>query len=326
MKKITTLFITIFTLYNFGYSQFINIMLTKKPTESYSLISCDRAYSAILNTDLKKEQLIDKTKSLFLEEGLADSAQLATVVYDEKLSEYKIRFGFSNGQLIEKGMMGIKFVAPAVTLYFDAIFSFNNLGQIKITFTNFDSEVLGIKNDKGILNTWRNADIYGGPEIVSDTVVWNEYQTLVVTETAMGKALLWANGRLDLAQKATRGEFRKKLNEQFNTYEGCVNTGSGVWITKENIANYEVQNNKYWNDQVTKLKADKLVLSVDNYRWDNYFELNYNYFFKEIAYLINGQIDKIAMDGNVKYQIYDGKLLPVDEKERKTWLKKNIEF
>jgi len=309
--------------------QFITLMLGNKPSAPYQPINSDRSYSAIINTKLKKEELISKTKELFLEEGLADSAQLSTVTYDENLSEYKLRFGFKNGQSKSKGMMGITGVSPAVILYFDAIFSFNNFGQIKITFIHFDSYVLANIDESGYLSCYKGGKSNGKvsePILPTDTAVWNEYQTILITESMFGKALLWANGGIDMLNKAKRGDFLKNLKSKFEMYQDACQNGSCVWISKADISNYKMKNNKYWDEQVAKFKSDQLVISVDNYRWENYFELNFNYIFKEIANLVSGKIEGIALDGNITYDTLEGKLLPVDLKERKIWQKKNIEF
>jgi hypothetical protein len=81
-----------------------------------------------------------------------------------------------------------------------------------------------------------------------------------------------------------------------------------------------------WEKLVETFKSAKLVMGFDTQRWDTYFETNFNYFFKEIAELVSGNIDKVAIDGNIKYDMADGKLLPVDKKERNKWEKEGIEF
>jgi hypothetical protein len=314
-----------------GFSQQLNLMDAAKETQDWKPINSERAYSAIINTTFDKKDLISKTKDFFILEGLADSAKLATVVYDENLSEYKIRFGFKQGQSKAKGMMGAAFVAPPIVLYFDAIFSFNSLGQIKVTFTNFDSEVIAFADQNNFLNCYKGGGGNGKvlePVLQADKAIIDEQLVILTTETGIGKALLWANGGLEMLNKNSRGEFRKKLKDQFESYTNAIANGSSVRITKENIATYTPIGPmaKFWPDQVAKFKADKLVIAVDKYRWENYFELNFNYFFKEICSITSGKIDKIALDGNVKFENVDGKILPVDAKERKTWLNKNIEF
>lgn len=314
-----------------GFSQQLNLMIATKETQDFKAINSERAYSAIINTSFDKKDLISKTKDFFILENLANPEQLETVVYDENLSEYKIRFGFRQGQSKAKGMMGAAFVAPPVILYFDAIFSFNSLGQIKVTFTNFDSEVIAFADQNNFLSCYKGGGGNGKvleAVLPADKVIMEEYSAILMTETGIGKALLWANGGLEMLNKNSRGEFRKKLNDQFVSYNNAIENGSSVRITKENIATYTPIGGmaKFWPDQVAKFKSDNLVISVDKYRWENYFELNFNYFFKEICNITSGKIDKIALDGIVKYESVDGKILPVDAKERKTWLSKNIEF
>lgn len=325
MKKILFILIAVF-LSNCTYSQQLMLMTSKKETSPYHTLSANRAYSAIISTDLQKEELIPKTKELFILEGLADAADLATAVYDENLSEYKIRFGYYHGQYKMKGAMGAPYVAPAIKLYFDAIFAFNSEGQIKITFTNFKSYVLVAVNEDGVMNKWREKDTYGAPTLAADLPVYEETNTIIMTQTGIGKALLFANGGADMVNSATRGEFRKGLAEQFSMYEKSCNEGSCVWISDETIASYEMKGVMGWEKLLNTFMAAQLVIGFDTQRWENYFEQNFNYFFKEIAELVSGNIDKVALDGNIKYEISDGKLLPVDTKERKKWEKEGIEF
>lgn len=48
--------------------------------------------------------------------------------------------------------------------------------------------------------------------------------------------------------------------------------------------------------------------------------------FKRLATLIQGSITATATNGEVTFKNQDGKLLPVDERERKKWVKKGVEF
>lgn len=324
MKNLLFVFLAVL-LSNCLHSQQLMLMTSKKETAPYHTLSSNRAYAAIINTDLQKDELIPKTKDLFILEGLANSEDLATVVYDENLSEYKIRFGYYHGQYKMKGAMGASYVAPAIKLYFDAIFAFNNKGQIKITFTNFNSHVLVAVNEDNVMNKWRESGNQA-PTLEADLPLHEEYSTILMTQTGMGKALLFANGGAEMVNAATRGEFRKALEEQFQMYEKSCEEGSCVWISKETISDYEMKNMMGWEKLVETFKSANLVIGFDTQRWDNYFESNFNYFFKEIAELVAGKIDKVAIDGNIKYDMADGKLLPVDKKERKKWEKEGIEF
>lgn len=323
MKKKIILLFLFALIYQANFAQQIWLFQAKKDTDPYKAISGNRSYSAIINTSFDKNQLIPKTKDFFMEEGLADSAKLATVIYDENLSEYKVRFGFKHGQYKAKGMMGAAFIGPPVILYFDAIFSFNNEGQIQVTFTNFNSTVYVAVDNAKNLNSYKDD---GKQNLPADQVIMDEATTILATQTAVGKALLFANGGLNSLERNSRGEFRKNLNEQFEMYNNALKKGSVELIDKSNISEYTVKGNKYWPQQVDKFKTDNLVFSVDNYRWENYFVLNFNYFFKEINNIVSGQIDGIALDGTILYELVEGKLLPIDPKERKTWEKQGTTF
>lgn len=327
-KNVLILFVL---LTSFSYSQTLSLAFAKKSTASYYPIKYDRAYSAIINTTIDKYKLIDFTKSFFLLEGLADSLELETVEYDENLAEYRLTFGFKQGQSLTK-RMGAAMVNPAVKLYFDAIFSFNNEKQMQVTFTNFFSDVLVRVDEDGYLNSYKGGKADGKqyePVLSADKVLGDEAATIFATQTGAGKAMLWANGGLDMLNKATRGDFRKNLYEQFVSYETAIKEGSMVWIYKENIDNYKMSTvgvGKYFDQQKEKFEVENFVFAVDNDRWDNYFELNFNYFIREMARLVSGEVESVALDAEIKFENVDGRVLPIDKKERKTWLKKDIQF
>lgn len=312
-------------------AQQLSLMIPTKESQPYHPIRSDMAYSAILNTNCSKDSLLQKTTNFFIEENLIKPSDLNTIEFNENLSEYRGRFIFKHGQFKSKGMLGAGFVAPPVILIFDAVFAFNNLGQIKVTFTNFDSQLYVFADEDNFINCYKGAGGNGknlNAILDADKTINDESLVVLMSESLVTKALLLANGQVDMLNGVTRGEFRKKLEEQFDTYEKAVSSGSTSILSKKNILSYRAPGpqGKYWNEQVNKFFAENWVFGVDKYRWENYFEMHFNYFFKEITRLVSGDLSKIALDGNIIYEKVDDKILPTDPKERKIWLKKNISF
>ncbi|HNY62305.1 MAG TPA: hypothetical protein PLH70_03380 [Bacteroidales bacterium] len=324
MKKVILISLITIICYQ-GFSQQLFYMNSE--------ISEDRAYSAIINTALKQEELILRVKDYLVSEKLIDSTEEITI-YDENIFEYKVGFGFKHGQYLTKGLWGAPQVAPPVTLYFDVFILLNNLGQMKITITNFYSKVIAFVDEDGYLNCLKggkgNGKEWGDANIIypADKAVSDEYGLILSTETGVGKALILFAGGLELYNKTVRGEFRKKTKEQFEIYENAIKNGSSEVITRDRLPSLKVIGGiaKYWPDQVDKIIGDKLVIGVNQHRWEHFFEPVFDYFFKEISDNISGQIDQIALDGKVKYENVDGKILPTDPKLRKKWKRQNIVF
>jgi len=332
MKFFVLLLLSSFSFSSEIFSQGLFLTYPQKDSKSYSPIKQDRSYAVIINTKLNKDDLIPKTKDFLIIENLADSTQLETTNFDENLSEYRLKLSMKHGQYLAKGVMGAKYVAPPVILNFDAIFSFNNYGQLKITFTNFNSTVIAVADENKFLNKFKGGKGNGkeeAPILKADQAVMDESNTILTTETTIGKSLFLLNGKLDMLDKASRGEYRNSLRKQFEIYKEAINHGSAENISLSNISEYEFGNGKmkkYMESAIAIFKANNLVLAVDNYRWKNHFEPNFNYFFKEISNIIGGSIDKVALDGNLLYENVNGKILPVNPTEKKKWEKNHIEF
>ncbi len=303
------------------FGQQFSIVKGTKQTSPSRPISGDMTYSAIINSSIDKKDLIRITKGFFIEEDLADIHQLETINYDDNLSEYKLRLGFRHGQYLAKGPMGARYVEPPVYLHFDAIFAFNKENQMQVTFTNFDSDVYTFIDDDGNIG-YPLLDKNGDAVFDADKAIQDEAILLLGTETSIGKFLLWANSGIETSLKASRGEFRKSLKEQFDIYENGIKNGSTRIVTKDNIKEY---NFKYAPETYEKLVdvfiENNYLFSVTKYRWDTYFEENFNYFFGMLAHLVSGTIEAVAIDGEIKYHNIDGLVLPVNTKERIKWVK-----
>lgn len=311
-------------------SQSLILHLPKKNDKNYTPISGNRRYSAIINTSIKQEELIDKTIAFLVEEELAEESEIKLVKYDTNLSEYKLRLVFSQGQSKGKSIMGAMFIHCPIHLMFDAVLSFNKLGQVKITFTNFDSQVYAIANEDNVLGVYKGVDnMYdNSPKTEIDKKIFEEAMVIGTTESSAGRLIMRLNNNIEMLEKSVRGEFRLELKKQFELYRKSLVDGSCVIITKDNIDKYRPirPDSTIWFQVIDNYRSNNLVISLDNYRWRTYFEPNFNYFIKKITNLVDGYISKIALDGDVKYENVGGKILPIDKRERKRWLKQGIEL
>jgi hypothetical protein len=109
-------------------------------------------------------------------------------------------------------------------------------------------------------------------------------------------------------------------------YEAAIKNGSTEFITEESIGDYKLagyesgKTYEMWQE-IVKNYQNSWVLGMNQYRWKYDFQDYFNMVFHDFATLLNGSIERIALDGEVLYEQVDGKVLPVDKKERKQWQK-----
>lgn len=255
-------------------------------------ISKERTFAAIINTDVTKENLIDKTRAFFLAEQLVGPEELDVVSFDENLSEYKLPFLFRHS-IYYGTLRGMKVFKTPVKLYFDARLAFNEEGQIMVTFENFSEESFTMVKNGNEVNI---SSLEEYPEL-------SDLAGIAMAENAgfLLNALVFINGGVDALQQLSeqRVEFRRVLNESFSLYERIVAEGKAKWLSDEDLTNYTMPGNKYFGSIAQKNLADGKLVSVDNDRWENYFEGNFLYFFDQIAEQVGGEIEAIALDGEV---------------------------
>ena len=314
-------------------AQSINFSNCRKDSHAGCNINKDRVYAAILSTQVDKDELIDKTKQYFIDEGLAEAKDFVVSNYNSSLSEYVIRFGLKKGMHYGKAFMGSKHLKTPVTLYFDAIFAFNELGQIKISFTNFSesSFIMVTKGKKELLFDYSEIE----PEIQE------RQQNLYYAQTGFGKfqTLISNSERLN---EELRNEMKTSISEEYDLLNAAVERGNAKWLSDEALVTYTFPELPKMSGPIAKLAnkgndtrnteslkklmdAGKLI-NVDNETWDNYFEKEFDNIFKEICQFVDGDLLAVALDGITKYENVNGVILPTDEKKRKKWRKKNIEY
>lgn len=305
---------------------------TKDPKSNLYPVMKDQSYSTIINTNASKADMMKTIKDYVLAYEFVTPDMLEEVEFDENMSELRFPIYYFEGQSIAKGMMGMAYVNCPIVLKMDAIFDFNNEGQMMLTLTNFSGAIYAFVDDNKVINKRKESRCvkqYG--ELINeyDKKITDEYSTILTLNTGIGKALLSANGisKEDIANM--HQEFNRKRANQFEMYQQAVQKGSTELITEEDIVNYHSaaesmgKNQKeIWMEQANNYSTGNWVLGMNQYRWNNDFQDFFNMVFREFAILLNGDIESIALDGNIMYEQADGKVLPVDPKERKKWIKK----
>lgn len=289
----------------------------------------DQSYSTIINAKGSKVEMMNTIKNYLIEYELADSATLSVVDFDESMSEIKLPLCYTEGQSFARGMMNAAQVAPPIILQMEAIFAFNDEGQMMLTLTNFSGAVLCFVDDQGVINLRKKSrctKVDGQDYNEWDKQISDEYSTIILLNTGIGRFLLASNGNgWDYVQKAHK-EFLSKRREQFDMYEKAMKEGSTELITEANIADHTLAGYEkgktldMWKEIANNYQTS-WVIGMNQYRWKNDFQDYFNMVFRDFALLLNGTMESIALDGEVVYEDVDGKVLPVDPKERKKWIK-----
>ncbi len=332
MKKVLLLSAALFMLGFQSMAQtFANAAQLKDTKANIYPMMKDQMYSTIINASGSKVEMMNTIKNYLIEYELADSTALSVVNFDEDLSEIKLPLCYKEGQSFARGMMNAAQVAPPIFLQFDAIFAFNNEGQMMLTLTNFSGAIMCFVDDNGVINGRKKSRCVekdGKDYNEYDSKITGEYSTILLLNTGVGQFLLASNGNGWDYVTAAHKEFLNKRRDQFKMYEDAMKYGSTEFITEETIVNYQLagfngdKQKKMWQEIANNYNSGNWVLGMNYYRWSNDFQDYFNMVFRSFANLLNGSIESIALDGNIIYEEFEGKVLPVDPKERKQWIKK----
>ena len=337
MKKQVFVFLAIMA---FGMAPlFAQTFLSVNPKDSKGNMSpfkSDHTYSAVYNVSGSKVDLMNSMKS-FLANRFGNADELANVKIDEATNEFRFPLYAMEGQSIAKGVMGVKMIAPPVLLKSEAIFTFddNDPGHVTMTITNFEGAAICFADDDHVLNLTKKSiskplglGQYENNEY--DKKIGEEGSAILTLGSTIGKLLIVSQVGTD-AYAAAVEEQRKKQKEQFDMYEEVMENGSSEMITKENIGKYGLagfsgKNEKMWIDMRDKYQAGEWVIGMNKGRWDEDFQPYYDQFIHAAAVVMKGSIQSVSQNGEMLFEEFEGKVLPVDPKERKKWIKKDMSY
>ena len=289
-------------------------VLKGDPDADHYGISKEMTFAVIINTQESKEELINKTRDLFISYRLVDPADFNLDDLSATQSEFTVPFGYRQGLVYQRMM-----VQAAVYLFFDATFSFNTEGQVMITFTNFREKAFFPINDKGYFGF--------DSEDPKMTDYYGLYATAMTTQSGIGKFLILINGGISNL-KSTIDNLNAEMDEQFAIMDKVMIEQGGDWVStpEEIIALYSPNLMEGGGEVMINMARERAennyLLVVTNKRWKTYFQELLIDIFKEVAGIVDGEISAIAIDGQTTFDREGDLLVPVDPKERKKWLKK----
>lgn len=323
-----------------GFCQFFNANhVCPKPGKPGYPLQSDLTLSAIFNTPMTDVEEIAKiTSKYFVQDSLLDFVQ-----WDENSATNTVHFSLRRGQY-KTTCMGATLVRNPVVLDFSINFQFVE-GQMQMTFTDFSSKVYAFADkDKNL--------IYKIDDFTeADKRVWEEYKTILTTSEALDKFAASKFGQFIASDNASinvritskgvetttsldlpenylkniqeRQNIRNNLNEQFSRYNDAVRDGHLQLISLDNMGQYKSPN-PMWNQSIETHKQNNWVLGVSFDCFIDYFSEILMSYFSEISYLIKGEFEGVAINGVELFEKdADGKVRPVDPKQKKQWLKEN---
>lgn len=339
MKKNLLLFLAILA---FGFSElaaqnFLSVSpVNPNKNPQYPVLS-EQSYSTVINVSGSKVDLMNNLKAFLINSGYGIDEEIAAVKIEESMNEFRFPLFVMEGQSLVKGAMGLKMIAPPVLLHSEAVLTFddNDPSKVTMTITNFEGSSICRADDDHVLNLIKKSvskDVGLGQyeENEYDKKVTDEGGKLLTLGSGVGALLIVTQAGTEAYEKTVE-EFKKQQKDQFDIYEDAMKHGSLEMITKDNIegyglAGYTGKSEKYWIDMRDNFKAGTWVIGMNKTRWENDFQPYYDNLFRRSAVVMGGTIQSVSFNDEMLYELYEGKVLPVDPKERKKWIKKDKSY
>ena len=302
----------------------------------YPMMS-DQTYSVVMNVTGSKVEMMNTMKDLLIKFNYGDKENLDTISIDENMNEFHFPILGMQGQTLLKGPMGAKMAACPVILKEDLVFNFddNDPEHVSMTITNFEGIVFCEADDLHAIGTYKKSLAtdkgYGNYELNQyDQKIVDEKNTLFISGSFISRFLIISQTGAD-SYLAAMEEFRKKQKDQFDMYMDAVKYGSTEIITKDNIGGYANRaftgkSEQFWLDMREHYESGEWVLGMCKYRWENGFQQYFDELFVLSANALKSSIQSVSLNDEILYEEFEGKLLPVNPKERKKWIKKGYTF
>lgn len=267
-------------------------------------------YAAIIKTRESKKDIVTKSLNFMKKYGFVPGDTKVDAI-DESQSEvsYNVLLPLT---MFYQQMLHL----DANKLYCNLRFEFHD-SNVMIVFENMSNEVLGLYWHD---NSKKASDAY--------TDYISESSGLTISHTLIGKFLVHAN--LDPAQRQSFykevDKYFSNIAERYKTYEQLVNNGEAKWLDADRViqqyTDYPVPGSKYMVNYLNIPENKERLLGVTQKRWDKQVKEFFDNLFKSFCLELNGDIDGVAEDGEQTFAWEDGKLLPIDAKQKKEYIKK----
>lgn len=301
-----------------------------------------KTYAAILTTPGgSRQEAISKTIEFLLKYDFVDNKEEALNMleeYDDTQSEFTIpvtcRFGFHGSAPV----MGAVASLPPMYLNLDLLFQFYDNGKIRLIFKNFSEYTYMMKNP-----TFKSAPL--PQDVLPEDEYGRYYQHFLGPQTKAGlgklttQFLVFANQGIEKIDDfyAAMDDYMSNIDEQIEIMKILVEKGAYVFVNPEQVFDLYKESIDSGDNMTPKSLAAQLetlqkeysegkLLFVSDIFWRGDIKREFDYILIYAKNCLGGQIEAIAEDGEISWQMEGDKLMPVDAALKKTMVKKGLDY
>ncbi|MBR1410140.1 MAG: hypothetical protein IJ580_03475 [Prevotella sp.] len=275
----------------------------------------------IVNVNMPKKDLVDKTTKFLAGYGLVDEKDLKLDEIDENTAEYSVPF-LLRQPIQPAKMMGMPIAENPIQVVANLRFQFQDGGALVVI------------EDMSTIVFWTD------PKASADkNPAYAKYQadltSILAANNFFTRALVFANGGSYSDFKAKLGDYFGDIANRFKIYDEVVAEGTAKWLTNEEYIEQEKTNGFFKSGSknqemeingLNKFLQEHRMFLLSESRWEKYVRTCFDNLFKAINAGVDGKITAVAEDGNTTWTMVDGALLPTDPKLQKKYAKKGLSF
>ncbi len=257
--------------------------------------------------------------------------------YNESQNEFTVPVEFRFGWHGTAPVMGAVSPLPPMYLIADLLFQFYDEGKVRLVIKNFREKsyfdwLTYSKNKTKTPETILSKD---------DFEKYKGHRSAVLSQDGLGnfftKVLLVLNSKAEYVKDVdkTLNDFLSKVDDQIRIVANLEEAGYCILGTPEQIVAYGRkmnENNEFLVNYTSMLDfaeqelANEKLIFVYPYFWQRDIKREFDYLFILFNSCFGGTIEGIAEDGELTWELVDGKLLPTDSKLRKQLIKNKQDY
>ena len=275
-----------------------------------------RNYAVIIKSDKNRRQQVEGMTHFLRKYGIVEKTNLDEI--NDRTSQFTVPFTLRQTQDACKGLMNVKYIACPIMLDGELRFEFYENGNMMMVIQNLSNRMLTF------------FDLDAAKPNNSDAIkeYLGEGSAVFTANSLIGKFLIWANVGLDNMQDfyAKMDDYFSDIDTKYKNYAQLVKEGEAKWMTPQEYLDYmskfDSRNKRLTYEGVKKLVDDGRMPGVPEDRWEKNIRKAFDMLFIASSEHLEATIEGVAEDGEQTWENVDGKVLPIDPKLRKTYIKK----
>ena len=274
-----------------------------------------RNYAVLIKSGKNRRDQVDGMTHFLRKYGIVEHLNLDEI--NDRTTDLTVPFTLYETQDYCKGMMGVKYLTYPVMLDGELRFEFNENGDMLMVIQNLKSRLLTFLDTNSNKPNSAAREEYNG-----------EGAAVMMANSALGRFLIWANIGFDNMDEfyAKMDNYFADVDHKYRNYTTLVKSGEAKWMTPEEYVEFlkhiDRPGKRYELDAMEKYVKEGRLPGVPEDRWQKKIRDVFDMLFIGSAEHMNAEIFGVGEDGIDTWARFDDKLLPVDEKLRKTYIKK----